>query len=429
MSPVTFVIMIVLGIIMLSVPKRYAILPLLIGTCYISLGPRIVIAGADFTVTRIIILFGLIRLLNRSEYKYIVLSKLDKYLIVWVIVSIITGTINFGNISGFANRAGMAFDAFGFYFLIRSFLSEEKDIKALYYTIVILFIPLAFLMAIEKSTGRNPFGFFGGVNVISMIRDGKIRAQGPFAHAILAGTAGASILPYMISLWFEKKKLMSYLGIGSALIIVYSSGSSGPIMTFGFGMIAMLCWYCRGYLAQIRMMIFVTLIVLEIVMESHVWYLIARIDLTGSSTGYHRAQLITSAIEHLNEWWLVGTTYTRHWMATGVSWSNDHTDITNHYLLTGVNGGLPSMLLFISLIVIGFKNIGSALKRCNSISTQVQIWAIGASLFSHTATFISIAYFDQTIIFFYLTLALASSCNNFQFSNSIVPNLYDKNTV
>lgn len=164
-------------------------------------------------------------------------------------------------------------------------------------------------------------------------------------------------------------------------------------------------------------------------MESHVWYLIARIDLTGSSTGYHRAQLITSAIEHLNEWWLVGTTYTRHWMATGVSWSNDHTDITNHYLLTGVNGGLPSMLLFISLIVIGFKNIGSALKRCNSISTQVQIWAIGASLFSHTATFISIAYFDQTIIFFYLTLALASSCNNFQFSNSIVPNLYDKNTV
>ncbi|NLK71539.1 MAG: hypothetical protein GX285_00795, partial [Clostridiales bacterium] len=145
MSPVTFVIMIVLGIIMLSVPKRYAILPLLIGTCYISLGPRIVIAGADFTVTRIIILFGLIRLLNRSEYKYIVLSKLDKYLIVWVIVSIITGTINFGNISGFANRAGMAFDAFGFYFLIRSFLSEEKDIKALYYTIVILFIPLAFL--------------------------------------------------------------------------------------------------------------------------------------------------------------------------------------------------------------------------------------------------------------------------------------------
>ena len=209
MSPVTFVIMIVLGIIMLSVPKRYAILPLLIGTCYISLGPRIVIAGADFTVTRIIILFGLIRLLNRSEYKYIVLSKLDKYLIVWVIVSIITGTINFGNISGFANRAGMAFDAFGFYFLIRSFLSEEKDIKALYYTIVILFIPLAFLMAIEKSTGRNPFGFFGGVNVISMIRDGKIRAQGPFAHAILAGTAGASILPYMISLWFEKADVLS----------------------------------------------------------------------------------------------------------------------------------------------------------------------------------------------------------------------------
>jgi len=31
-----------------------------------------------------------------------------------------------------------------------------------------------------------------------------------------------------------------------------------------------------------------------------------KIDLTGSSTGWHRAELIDSALRHFNEWWLVG---------------------------------------------------------------------------------------------------------------------------
>ena len=33
------------------------------------------------------------------------------------------------------------------------------------------------------------------------------------------------------------------------------------------------------------------------------------------------------------------------------------------------------------------------------------MWALGASLFSHAATFLSVSYFDQPVVFLYLTLA------------------------
>ena len=83
-------------------------------------------------------------------------------------------------------------------------------------------------------------------------------------------------------------------------------------------------------------------ILLDLVMKAPAYYIIARADIIGGSTGWHRAALIDSAIRHLNEWWLIGTDYTRNWMVTGVSWSADNTDITNHYLYLGVLGGLPA---------------------------------------------------------------------------------------
>lgn len=410
MSSTTFTIMVTLSILMLSLPRKFAILPLLLGTCYISFNPRFIVGGADFTVTRIIVLFGVIRMLGRSEHSSIKPTRLDKCLVLWVICSVVTGTILTQSVSGFVNRAGRAFDAFGFYFLIRAFISNEEDLNAVFKFVVFLFIPLSILMIVEKMTGRNPFGFFGGVNLFSAIRNGEVRASGPFAHAILAGTAGAAVLPYMIALWGERKKLFASIGITAAIAVVISSASSGPIMSSVFAIVAMLCWYCQDKIPQIRTAIFITLIILEISMKSHVWYLIGRIDLTGSSTGYHRAQLITSALNHIEEWWLVGTNYTRHWMPTGVSWSPDHTDITNHFILIGVNGGLPSMIMFICLFIIGYKLIGLALKSCTDNVTRLKIWAIGSVLFTHMVTFVSVAYFDQSVVFLYMAFALASSC-------------------
>jgi hypothetical protein len=150
-------------------------------------------------------------------------------------------------------------------------------------------------------------------------------------------------------------------------------------------------------------------------MNAPAYYILSYIDLTGSSTSWHRAALIDAAITHWSEWWLAGTEYTRHWLPYGVPWSRNHIDITNYYLRMGIDGGLPLMLAFIWVLVKGFSIVGRTLRELEAAPTPSAscsaflIWALGASLFAHVATFISVSYFDQSVVFLYLTLAAIGS--------------------
>ena len=52
-------------------------------------------------------------------------------------------------------------------------------------------------------------------------------------------------------------------------------------------------------------------------MKAPVWALIARVDLTGSSSSYQRYQLVDMTIRHFGAWWLIGT-------PDYVNWGSDH---------------------------------------------------------------------------------------------------------
>ncbi|NOR79746.1 MAG: hypothetical protein GQ529_02765 [Methyloprofundus sp.] len=281
------------------------------------------------------------------------------------------------------------------------------DIVMLCRITVILLIPLSIEMFSEKMMGHNFFSVFGGVPEIPDIRNGRIRAQGPFAHSILAGTVGAVCLPLVIILW-KKYRKTSIAGIAACTAIIFSSSSSGPIMSVLIAIGAMLMWNWRHYMRFVRRFAILGYIGLDLVMNAPVYYLIARIDLTGSSTSWHRAALIEAAIDHFSEWWLVGTDFTRHWIAYGVPWSANHVDITNHYLVMGVKGGLPLMLLWIAILIKGFSFVGQTLRQETSLppESRFMMWALGSSLFAHAVTFISVSYFDQSVLFIYLTLAV-----------------------
>ena len=278
--------------------------------------------------------------------------------------------------------------------------------------VVMLLVPIALEMVYEHIAGHNLFSMLGGVSEIPTIREGKLRAQGPFAHAILAGTVGAVCLPLAVALWREYRGA-AVLGIVACLTIVVASSSSGPLMSAMAAMAALALWPWRNRMRALRWALLVAYIILDFAMKVPAYYLLARIDLTGGSTGWHRAELIDSGIRHLSEWWLAGTDYTRHWMPTGVTWSPNHTDITNHYLQLGVQGGLPLMLLFIAIFAVGFAQVGRVVQTEESLGRGRAFfaWALGASLFAHAATAVSVSYFDQSVAFIYLTLATIATLN------------------
>ena len=334
-------------------------------------------------------------------------------MLVWAMVGVFSSLFHKDPTGALIYRLGLVYDACGIYFLFRIYWQSIDDLVDLCRVTALILVPVAAEMLYEKLTAHNVFSLLGGVSSIPCIRDGKIRANGPFAHAILAGTIGAVCLPLMIGLW-EKHRNNAVIGIVACLAIIIASTSSGPIMSALFAITALYMWRYRDRMRPVRWLAVFAYIGLDVIMKDPAYFILARIDLTGSSTGWYRARLMQSAIEHLSEWWLAGTDYTRHWMPTVVSWSPDHTDITNHYLQMGVWGGLPLMLLFIAIMVQGFTFVGQTLGQMPELPPQPRfmIWTLGASLFAHATTFISVSYFDQSFVFLYLTLAAIGSARS-----------------
>jgi hypothetical protein len=168
---------------------------------------------------------------------------------------------------------------------------------------------------------------------------------------------------------------------------------------------------------------FFLIVVLNQIMTDPVYYLLARIDITGGSTGWHRAALIQSAIAHLQEWWLAGTDVTRHWMPTGIYANETQTDITNHYIAMGVMGGLLLMAAFIWVLVEAFICVGKALRLNTHAprSQQFMIWVLGCILLGHAVTFFSISYFGQEVVFLYLLFGSIGSLHVVQSAYNVTP--------
>jgi hypothetical protein len=403
-----FLFAVVTAGLVFALPRRLVPLPLLMGAAYITTQQVIEIGPLHFSVVRLLIAMGFLRVLAKSERIADGWNALDRMMIVWASWAICS--LIFHKSSVFILRLGVTFDILGSYFLFRVFIQEPKDIHRIFEMVCVLLVPLAVTMLVEKFTGNNLLSAIGFGPAYVVITNGHYRAQGAFGHPILAGTIGGVCLPMAIHLWRENRKL-ALIGLAATGGIVFASGSSGPVMTTLSVLFALALWRIRGHLRVVRWFVVIFLIILNFIMNDPVYFLMARIDITGGSTGYFRAQLIRSAIEHLNEWWLAGTDYTRHWMVTGVAASADHTDITNHYLAMGVVGGLPLILIFVGVLIIAFAEIGKALQRYKEepVGEQFMIWTLGSILFGHATTFMSVSYFDQSFVFLYLILAIIGS--------------------
>jgi hypothetical protein len=176
--------------------------------------------------------------------------------------------------------------------------------------------------------------------------------------------------------------------------------------------IGAMMWKMRHQMRYFRRGIVLSVVMAAMVMNAPVWYLIAKVSEITGGTGWHRSYLIDQAIKHFDEWWLVGTPRTAHWAPGGQSLSidSDNMDITNHFIYEGINGGIVKVGLFVALIVAAFKTLGAGARSDNALSAEMRklYWFLGVCLTCHCVSFISVAYFDQMIIFWYWLLAVVA---------------------
>ena len=404
----------VMGLLFLGLPRRFAILPLIASACFMTLGQQIVVAGLHFNALRIVILFGWLRLcLHREFSSRPRFNVLDKLVILHGALSFLIQIILWQTSDVLINQLGFVYNEFGIYFLCRFLISDTAAIEQAIQLTGFCLIPLAGFMLFEMFTGRNPFAFFGGVPEFTMIREGALRCQGPFRHPIIAGTVGAVSMPLFVGFVAARpdRKVWMIAAIVACAAITVASHSSGPALAFGFAGMGLLAWTWRGHMGVIRWAILLSLISLHIVMKAPVWFLIARMSDVIGGGGWHRADLIDQAIKHFGEWWLIGTKSTASWMPYTLESNPNSADITNQFIAEGVGGGLARLCVFVAIIVVCFRRIGATARALENTSRtgSFLVWSVGASLLAHVASFFSVPYWDQMLVFWYMLLSFGAA--------------------
>ena len=393
------------GIALLMVPRGWVLLPCLIMASTVTPTQRVVIASLDFSLLRIIVLFGITRIFLKTEYKSIRWGKLDTLMFMWALSGIMIYTIQWGSFTAFVNRVGWAVESLGLYFLFRATIRTWDDIVNVGRMIAIVAIPIALFFLLEKFTQKNIFSVFGGVPETTLVRDGRVRCQGAYSHPIIAGAFWASLLPLAAVVGWADPKWRKAAVVGSVccILIAFLTTSSTSLAGVGAAFLGAGLWKLRKRMGFLQISVICGLVTLHMVMRTPVWHLISRIDLAGGSTGYHRYKVIDSAIKYFSEWAVCGVKTTAHW-GYGMQ------DVTVYYVLQAVRGGMLTLVLFVSIILVAFGCVGRAMAIVLPGSQKEKlVWAVGVSFGVHVANFFGVSYFGQATMAWNLSLALTMS--------------------
>ncbi len=409
--PIIVVAMLLAAALILFLRRKNVMVPFLAASLLIPMDQVLVLGTFHFQMLRILIIFGwLAMFLRKPPSGELILSGglngLDKAVILWAVFTAIATVALWRDATAFNNQAGALYTVFGLYFLLRSFIRNEADVWRTIRVLAYVSAVIALIMISEHITGRNPYVLLGGSRAWTretlMAREGGLRAMGPFQHPILAGTFGAISLPLYVALWYADRsaRATALVGVLASTTITWATQSSTPLLAYAAGIFALCLWPLRRQMRLCRWGLSMTLIGLHLVMKAPVWALIARVDLTGGSSSYHRYMLVDQSIRHFRDWWLIGVKET-------ASWGWDMWDLANQYVGVADTSGLLPLIFFLAILVFGFKYLGRTRQAAEGERQQeLFIWAFCAALFANCVAFFGISYFDQIMVSWYLLLAM-----------------------
>ncbi|HVN94216.1 MAG TPA: hypothetical protein VMT38_10995 [Terracidiphilus sp.] len=410
LNPLILVAMLIAIALIFVLPRRFVIVPLLITIFLTPQGQQIYVGGVHLFVSRILILAAFIRAVtSRAPGQKWLLSggwvPIDTATISSVVIVAVATMIRFGSAAAVINQLGYLWDDVLGYLALRSLIQDERDTLLAIKSFASLAIIFSLTMYLEQVKMMNFFGLFGGVNLFPEVRDGKIRSQGVFQHSLTAGAFGGTAIPLFIILWKTKKsRLPAAVGAITAFAMVYFTQTSTSLLTAAAAVLGILLWPLRKKMRSIRLSLVGGIIALALVMKAPVWFIIAHIDLTGSSSSYHRAELIDQCVNHFSNWWLMGT-------SQAASWGWDMWDTQDMYVSVAEAGGLAALVFYILVISRSFSRIGRARKRADSPREEWLFWLLGAALFAHVVAFFGVNYFDQSRMAWFVLLAMVCACS------------------
>ena len=400
-TPLAVALLLSAILLIFVLPRKYAYVPFLVAALLLPLHVVVLVGSLHFNATRILVLSGWLRLLVRRERFPGRLQPIDKIIPASAIISAIMYGMLWQDLGAVINRAGWLVTTMGAYFFLRFLIQDKEDMVRAIMTFAAVVILIAPLMWYEHLSADNPFWLLGAPEITD-VRDGQIRAQGPFGHAIVAGTVGAVLMPLFVGLFLSRRRTrwLAVAGVIGSTVMVLASRSSTPVLTAAAVIFGLAMWPMRNRTRAVRWGLAILLLIIQLSMSSPIWFLMNRASGVLGGSGWHRSMLVDNFFRHFPDWWLVGTRANADW-----GWSM--WDVDNAYVAAGLSGGLLSFILFLAVLVYAYKSVGRGRKLTEKSPREQQlIWGLGVSLFANTVAYFGIVYFDQAIVAWYTLLAM-----------------------
>ena len=296
-TPVAVLVLLAAIILLLALPRKYAYVPFLVAALLLPLHVVVLIGSLHFNATRILVLAGWLRLLVRQERFPGRMQLIDKIILCSALSSAVMYSLLWQDFGAVVNRLGLLVTTMGSYFLLRFLIRDQEDVIRAIKTLAAVVIVIAPLMLYEHTSADNPFWLLGAPEITN-IRDGQVRAQGPFGHAIVAGTVAAFLLPLFVGLFFlrPRARLLPAVAVLSAAVMVLTSGSSTPVLTSAAAVLGLALWPARKSLRAIRWGFVMFVLLVQLAMNSPVWFLMTRASSVMGGSGWHRAMLVDNFV-------------------------------------------------------------------------------------------------------------------------------------
>jgi hypothetical protein len=404
--PLVAVWLLIAIVLILVLPRGKAITPFLLAFFTIPVGQVVVLGGLHFTALRVLILAGLARRLSfrkSSGGKYPGgFNALDWAVVLWSVSAVIAFCLEFMERQAFINGLGNLLDTLGGYLVVRFLIPDGEALRRTIKTLAAICAILGVCMINEKISHVNVFGLVGGIPLAVTVRDGHIRAAGTLG-CLYAGAFAGVLIPLFLWLWTEgKSRMAAFAGLAGATAMVITSYSSTSYLALGGSILGLAFWPLRKGMRLVRWGLMLMLVGLHMVMKAPVWALIARIDLTGSSSGDQRYMLVDMTIKRFSDWWLLGAKDYPTW-----GWGS--WDLVNQFVAVALTGGLLTLIFYVAIFARSFGAIGKARKLVTGDRGQEWLlWCLGSALFATVVAHFGINYMAQLIMGFFPLVACIS---------------------
>jgi len=106
-------ITVVLSVMTLGLPRKYILLPYVIGACWVPAAQPVIVGELNFQVLRILVVIGILRLWMKGEIVAIRWNRFDKLFLAWALVGAVIYVLQWRTMGAILFKCGQLLNSLG----------------------------------------------------------------------------------------------------------------------------------------------------------------------------------------------------------------------------------------------------------------------------------------------------------------------------